>query len=256
MSATALVLLAAMEIIAHRGASHDAPENTLPAVELAWKQGADAVEVDVFLTRDGRVVAIHDKNTKRLAGVDKKVADQTYDELRRLDVGRWKDERFAGTRIPLLSEVLAAVPDGKRLVIEIKCGVEVLPELERVLSASGKRDQTVFIAFGYGVIREAKRRMPDRPSYWLYGWSIRERLRFGNPSNNRLIALAKAAGLDGLDVDYKGPFGADFAEKLKAEGMELLTYTVNDPESARRLRDMGVAGVTTDRPGFLREQLQ
>ena len=62
---------------------------------------------------------------------------------------------------------------------------------------SREHHKALFIAFGYGTIREAKRRMPDRPAYWLYGYSARERLRFGNPSNDRLIALAKAAGVNG-----------------------------------------------------------
>src|ERR1043165_5560839 len=69
-----------MEIIAHRGASWDAPENTLSAVKLAWEQGADAVEVDVHLSRDGRVVVIHDDNTRKIAGLKKKVCDQTWSD--------------------------------------------------------------------------------------------------------------------------------------------------------------------------------
>ena len=244
------------QIIAHRGASYDAPENTLPAVELAWEQGADAVEVDVFLTRDGKIVAIHDEDTKRVAGVAKKVEDQTLEELKALDVGAWKDAKFAGTRIPTLDEVLEAVPAGKGLVVEIKDDDALLPELERTLDRSGKRGQVSLISFGYGVIREAKRRMPDVPCYWLYGFSLREKVRYGNPGPDRLVAMAKAAGLDGLDVNYKGAFGASLPEKLAAEGMKLLVYTVNDPESARRLAEIGTAGLTTDRPAFLREALE
>ena len=103
-----------VEIVAHRGASHDAPENTLPALRLAWEQGADASEFDVYLTKDGRVAVIHDKDTKRVAAVDKRVADQTLAELKALDVGRWKAPRFAGTTVPTLEEMLADVPDGKQ----------------------------------------------------------------------------------------------------------------------------------------------
>jgi len=254
---TALLVVAmSAQIIAHRGASYDAPENTLPAVELAWEQGADAVEVDVFLTKDGQVVAIHDEDTKRTGGVDKKVEDQTLAELKALDVGSWKDKKFAGTRIPTLEEVLATVPTGKGLVVEIKDDDAILPELERAMGRSGKRAQVTLISFGYGVMREAKRRMPDVPCYWLYGFSVGERLRYGNPGPDRLVALAKAAGLDGLDVNYKGAFGADLPKKLADEGMKLLVYTVNDPESARRLEANGIAGLTTDRPAFLRDALE
>ena len=77
---------APVEIIGHRGASHDAPENTLASIKLAWEQGADAAEFDVFLSKDGQIVVIHDKDTKRVAGVDKPVVQQTLEELRKLIV--------------------------------------------------------------------------------------------------------------------------------------------------------------------------
>jgi glycerophosphoryl diester phosphodiesterase len=246
----------AVEIVAHRGASHDAPENTLPAAKLGWERNADAVEVDIYLTQDGKIAVIHDDNTKRTAGVDKRVDEQTLAALQALDAGRWKGEQWAGTHIPSLDEVLAAIPAGKRLFIEIKCGPEVLPELEAALDRSGKRGQVVIIAFGFPVAEQAKRRFPKIPVYWLYGFSDREKKAFGDPSLTALIAKAKAAGLDGLDVNYRGPFDQTFVEQLAAEGMKLYVYTVNQPEDARRLAAMGVAGITTDRPAFLRESLE
>src|SRR6266704_983821 len=115
-----------MQIIAHRGASYDAPENTLPAIKLAWEQGADAVEIDVHLSRDGRIAVIHDESTRKTGGVNKKVCDQAWSELQKLDVGCWKDRNWAGTCIPSLEEVLATVPQGKRLFIEVKCGEEFI----------------------------------------------------------------------------------------------------------------------------------
>jgi glycerophosphoryl diester phosphodiesterase len=245
----------AVEIVAHRGASHDAPENTLPAVKLGWEQNADAVEADIYLTRDGKIVAIHDAGTKRTAGVDKAVVEQTLTELETLDAGRWKGEQWAGTRIPTLEAVLATIPAGKRLFIEIKCGPEVLPELEAVLDRSGKRGQVVIIAFGFPVAEQAKQRFPEIPVYWLYGFSEREKKAYGDPSLGDLIAKAKRAGLDGLDVNHRGPFGKEFVDQLAAEGMKLYVYTVNAPEDARRLAEMGVAGITTDRPAYLRESL-
>src|SRR5580698_8356847 len=102
-----------MEIIAHRGSSFEAPENTLAAVNLAWRQRADAVEIDVHLSRDGRLVVIHDSNTRRTTGVNRKVARQTLAELHALDAGRWKGLTWLGEKIPSLEEVLASVPPGK-----------------------------------------------------------------------------------------------------------------------------------------------
>jgi hypothetical protein len=93
-----------MEIIAHRGASYLAPENTVASARLAWEKNADAVEVDVYLTTDQRVVVIHDRTTKRTGGEELEVANCTAEQLRRLDVGSFKDASFAGERIPVLEK--------------------------------------------------------------------------------------------------------------------------------------------------------
>lgn len=93
-------------IIAHRGESFDAPENTLAAIELAWKRGARAVEIDVHLSKDNHVVVFHDFNTKRLSGVNKNVRSQTLQQLRALDVGSWKGVHWKGEQIPEINDVL------------------------------------------------------------------------------------------------------------------------------------------------------
>src|SRR5437667_10247172 len=125
-----------VEIIAHRGASYDAPENSLSSVNLAWQQHADAVEVDVHSSRDGRLVVIHDYDTRKTSGVRKKVSEQTLEELKEVDVGRWKDRKWAGERIAALEEVLATVPHGKRLFVEVKGGVECVEDFARVVRSS------------------------------------------------------------------------------------------------------------------------
>ncbi len=129
-----------MEIIAHRGASHDAPENTLAAARLAWAQSADALECDVQLTRDGRLAVIHDHDTRRLAGVTGRVAEITLAELQRLDVGRGRGPEFAGERIPSLEALLAVTPPKRRVFVELKGGPELVPPLVSALNlgSSGK----------------------------------------------------------------------------------------------------------------------
>src|SRR3954451_4899727 len=109
-------------LIAHRGESQLAPENTLAAFQLAWSSNDDAIEMDVHLTSDGRVVVCHDDDTVRTTGGRAKcvIRDSTADELRTLDVGSWKDPRYAGERIPLLAEVLSTMPAGKRAFVELK----------------------------------------------------------------------------------------------------------------------------------------
>lgn len=244
----------AVEIIAHRGASYDAPENTLTSLKLAWQQKADASEFDVFLSKDGKIVVLHDKDTKRVAGVDKKVVEQTLAELRQLDVGRWKGEKFAGEKIPTLDELLAAVPTGKRVFIEVKCGPEIVPELDRVLRASKlKPEQTAVIAFNAEVIAAVKKARPDLRAYWLANLKPKGKKP---PTAEELIAKAKAVGADGLNLSAAPALDEAFARKVRAAGLRLYVWTVNDAGEARRLVGVGVEGITTDRPEWLREQLK
>jgi glycerophosphoryl diester phosphodiesterase len=244
------------EIIAHRGASHDAPENTLAAFRLALEQGADALELDIRQTRDGRVVVIHDADTKRIGARDRKVGEQTFAELQSLDAGSWKDPRWTGERFPSLDDALALVPAGKRVFVEIKCGPEVVPELERIVAASRlPAEQVVFIAFSLNVARAAKTKFPRHEVFWIYDWK-KDKDTGATFSPDELIARAREAGVDGLDVNHQGPVDAAFVKRVKAAGLKLCVWTVDDPEAARRLADAGVEGLTTNRPGWLREQLR
>lgn len=243
-----------MKLIAHRGASHDAPENTLAALRLGYAQGADAGEVDIHLSRDARIVVHHDADTGRTAGRPQALAAQTADELCAFNVGqwgRWQGSAFA-ERIPLLSEVLAVVPAGRRLFIEMKVGAEILPELGRVIRASDLApQQAVLITFDLTVAQATKHRLPAHEVCWIV-----EHPSFGRAQQpDDLIRQAKAAGLDGLDLEYKFPIDAGFVRQVHTAGLKLYTWTVDDPAMARRLAAAGLDGLTTNRPGWLRDQL-
>jgi len=243
-----------MEIVAHRGASHLAPENTVASAELAWAKDADAVEVDVYLSQDKRIVVIHDKTTKRTGGEELEVAKTPAQRLRQLDVGSFKGQAFTGERIPFLEEIIETVPKGRRLFVEIKCGPEVLSPLENAIEASGKREQIVIIAFDFETIKAAKRLMPDVPAYWLLGTKKDKETEAWIPHDPALVEDVASSGLDGLDVHYAG-VTEEFASRVGEAGLGLYVWTVNDPAEARRLAKLGVAGITTDRPGWLRRQL-
>jgi glycerophosphoryl diester phosphodiesterase len=245
-----------VEIIAHRGASHDAPENTLAAIQLAWQQGADAVEVDVQLSKDGKLVVIHDDNTKRSGGLARKVRSQTLEELRRLDVGRWKDKRWAGEKIPTLAAVLATVPDGKRLFVEFKCGPDGISEFKQAAKDLGKRVGTlVAIGFSSETMRRLKAEMPGLEVCWIGKLRRHWRTARWLPGAEKLIAAAKDIGMDGLDLDARSPLNSAVVDKLRASGLKLYVWTVDSPAKARQLVAAGVDGITTNRPGWLREQI-
>jgi glycerophosphoryl diester phosphodiesterase len=242
-----------VEIIAHRGASYIAPENTTASVMLGWEKGAD-VEVDVYLTKDNKIVIIHDKTTKRTAVTDVNVADTTSEELRKLDVGSFKSEEYAGEKIPFLADIVETIPRGRKLYIEIKCGKEILPYLEELLAESGKMSRIVTIGFDLETVTMSKE-MINVPTYWLRGTKKTEETEEWIPHDPQLIQTAKDKGLDGLDVHYAG-VNKEFVDAAKAAGQKLYVWTVDDPEEAARLVKLGVDGITTNRPEWLREQLK
>ena len=243
-----------VEIIAHRGASHLAPENTVASVMLGWQKNAD-VEIDVYLTRDNRIVVIHDKTTKRTAGLELKVSETTAKELRQLDVGKHKGLEFAGEQIPFLEEVIKTIPPKRKLYVEIKCGSEILPFLQPMIEKSGKMSQIVIIGFNLKTVTDAKKLMPQIPVYWLKGTGKNKETDEYIPHSPKLIQIARENGLDGLDVHYKG-VTREFAKAVRAAGLGLYIWTVNEPEEAIRLIKLKVDGLTTDRPEWLRKHLQ
>ncbi|WP_145223694.1 glycerophosphodiester phosphodiesterase [Gimesia algae] len=249
--------LSAVEIIGHRGASYDAPENTLASVNLAWERNADAVEIDIYLSKDGKIVAFHDKTTKRIGGRDQEVKNQTFDELQTLDVGAWKNAKFKAERIPTLTQILETIPDQKRLFIEIKCGPEVLPQLKQDLAASGKTAaQTAIIGFDYETMQQAKQLMPELEVIWVFKVKQNKITRKWEHKSGYYIQKAKEANLDGLDLGYNGFVNKTFVEQAKAAGLPVYVWTVNKVGDAKKLAEMGVTGITTDRPGLLNSALK
>ncbi len=184
-----------MKISAHRGASADAPENTLAAIRLAWEQQADGVEIDVRLTQDRQVVVMHDESTRRTTGASRTVGTSRWEDLRALDVGRRKGDRWTGERIPLLEDVLRDKPPGRDLFIEIKCGAEILAPLTAVMAPSFPVHEMAWVAFSAEILVAVRGRFPDHRLFWnipyrkwkqdlpsgrpvrLYGYRARSRAR-------------------------------------------------------------------------------
>mgnify|MGYP002700910567 CR=1 FL=1 len=174
----------------------------------------------------------------------------------RAAVGRWEDEKWKGVRIPRLADELAAIPGGGRLFIEVKCGPESVPDLAKAFKRYGKKPkQLVVISFNYEVVKQAKARLPKIECFYLSSFKVDEKTGEQTPRVEKLIAMAKAAKLEGINVNYKGLGDKAFFEKVMAAGLELFTWTVNSPEEAKRLSKLGINGITTDRPAWLRGEL-
>jgi glycerophosphoryl diester phosphodiesterase len=244
-------------IVAHRGASFDAPENTLAAFRLAWEQGADGIEGDFHLTSDGHIICIHDKDTQRVAGVKHVVAETPLATLRSLEVGGWKDAKFRGEPMPTLAEVLAIVPPGKLIFVELKIGVEIVPGVIEALDASGlKLEQIVVISFDADAIAECERRRPGIRTQWLTDYKQDETGAW-KPTEDTVAMNLRRSGADALGSKANPVvLNQTFLNNLcAAEKCEFGVWTVDDPELARFYIERGAWSITTNRPAWLREQL-
>lgn len=245
----------AVEIVAHRGFSARAPENTVAAFNLAWENHTDACELDIYLTKDDRIAVIHDKDTKRTAGVPKLVANATLAELTALDVGSWKGKEWVGEKIPSLEQALATLPKGKqRFFIEVKCGAEVVPALKRLLEPMKARAaQLCVIAFSREAAAETKKVLPWLKVYRLASGKTKAKKV---TDLDQVIAETKQDKLDGLDLGMDFPWTEAMVKKIRDAGLGLYVWTVNKPADAQRLAQLGVDGITTDDPVMVREALK
>ena len=233
-------------VIAHRGASADAPEHTIAAFELALDQGADGLALDVHLSADQHPVVFHDFTVERTTDGAGVMADLRVRDLKRLDAGSWRGSRFAGQRVQTLQEVLERFRDRTRFWLEIKGGTAVYPGLEeRVVSTIeiyDVVDRVVVQSFDRTVLEAVRRLQPE--------------LRVG-------LLLAKAP-FDRAALDPGGPqaispaaevCSEDLVKRIRAAGRECYVWTVHEPALADRLVEWGVNGIITDRPGAVRARL-
>ena len=241
-------------IVAHRGASHDAPENTLPAFELAWKQGADAIEGDFHLTADGQIICTHDYDTKRVSGTKRVVKESTMAELRKLDAGAWFKPEFKGTRMPSFAEVAATVPAGRKFYIEVKCGPEIVPALLRGIVASGlDASQIVVISFNAPVIRELKKQAPGFKACWLSSFERKSPL---DPTTDEVLATLRDIKANGFSSKADSRLDPAYINAIREAGFEYHCWTVDDPAIGLRFLKLGAQSITTNRPAFMRGALK
>jgi glycerophosphoryl diester phosphodiesterase len=245
-------------IVGHRGASYDAPENTIAAFQEAWAQNADGVEGDFYVTKDQQIVCIHDADTKRTAGRKLIVAQSTLKELRALEYGGWKDARFRGEPIPTFAEVMAAVPMGKLFVIELKTGPEIVPLLKAELQRlKAEPKDLLIIAFKKDTVIAVREQLPEIRVHWLTGFKQDKKSGEWHPTLPEVISGLKETQATGIGFQgNRAIVTADFLAELKQHGLkEYHVWTIDELEDARHFRDLGVIGITTNRPAFIRDGL-
>ena len=226
--------------VGHRGARGHAPENTFASFNRGVELGANVVETDVHLSRDGEVVIIHDETVDRTTDGKGLVKNMTVAELKKLDAGAWFDPQYAGECIPTLAELLAWAHDRIPLAIEIKNGPLYYPGIAakviRLLREHGMVGQALLISFDHFVLREAKMLEPKVATGILYVG------RLVDP-----VSAANAAGVAALHPQwaYVTP---DLVETAHAAGLAVSPWVGNDVATIRHLDRMGVDSIGSDYP--------
>ena len=231
-------------IYAHRGASGYAPENTLPAFQLAIEQGADGIELDVHFTKDRQMVIIHDETIDRTSNGHGFVQDMTLEELRQYNFNHGM-EAFGKVTIPTLEEVFALIkPSPLDINIEIKNGILPYPGLEEAILALARSydmvDRLLFSSFNHESIFRMKQLCPSRPAALLYGEVLFK------PAN-----YARSIGADGMHPCYLSTWPGQF-EQIHNAGLFCNVWTVDDPDHIRQMVELGVDGIITDVPDVAR----
>lgn len=244
-------------IIAHRGESYDAPENTLAAINLAWNRNVKAVEIDIHLTSDNEIVVFHDYNTKRLTGASYTIAKTPISSLKHLEVVSPKKTQSKGEKIPTLSEVLQTIPMNCRLIIEIKSSSKILLPLSNILRTCGlSNNQIEIICFNYGLLKKAKKLMPQYTMLLLLNLDYSLRGRLVTMNKKRIINRAKKANLNGVNVWAGKLLNSNFINSFHSEELLVYCWTVNDVNHARSLLNYNIDGITTDRAQWIISNLR
>jgi glycerophosphoryl diester phosphodiesterase len=243
-------------IIGHRGASRHAPENTLAAFQMAIDAGADGIEIDVRLARDGVPVVIHDADLLRTAGLKKKIADLTSTELAGIDVGSWFNAKstrrshtsFADQTVPRLDEVLELLAGFKELLyIELKTDArnrEALIEAvcERIRN-SPMLSQVIVKSFDLKAVASVKHHLPAVQTAALFGPDVRHLFK----RRRRLIELARSHGADQLSI-HRSLVTGGLMRAAHAASMQVTVWTADDPRWIRRAQRLGIRALITNDP--------
>lgn len=227
--------------VAHRGASGYFPENTRLAFEKAIEAGADMIEMDCQLTRDGHIVVFHDERLKRTAGVRGTVRSKSLEQLKQLDVGQWKKKSFRGERVLTLEEVLSIIAGKVDLCLDIKQFNDSQPGIEIkilfTLSHYDYLDQTIFSSFNYHCLDRIRELAPEARIGVIYGKGIKE-----DP-----FGAAERLGASSIHVQ-KEVATRPFLDRAWEAGLDIHVWTVNKIPEMEKFAALRVQGIVSDYP--------
>jgi glycerophosphoryl diester phosphodiesterase len=230
-----------MKILAHRGASGTAPENTISAFKKALLDGCDGFEFDVQQTKDGKIVVFHDWTLERTTNGEGHIKDHTLEELKKLDAGSWFDEKFKGESIPTLEETLNLIPDDKIINIELKEEYSIERGTEKLVLDIMRKYPTkniIVSSFSHNLLKTLK--------------DLDSSIKIGLLSGNTLVNLDKYIDNLGFQIDayhpYAGILSKNDIDYLKSQNIDINVWTVNSSKEAEFLKELGVTSIITNFP--------
>jgi glycerophosphoryl diester phosphodiesterase len=235
-------------ITAHRGNSGEYPENTLPAFESAIALGLEWAELDIHLTKDGKVIVIHDNNTSRVGDKALEIATSTYEELLTVDVATEFRKAQGKTlqecpfqSIPLLEDVLAVFLKQSETKLSIQPKADIISEAMKIIEKMGAEHIVGFNDGNLAYMSKVKELAPQIPVFWD---------RPAHSDIDQDIKVAKEKGFEALIINYKG-VDREKIQQIKAAGLEVGAWTVNERETIEELLLMGVERIYTDEPRLM-----
>ena len=227
--------------IAHRGASGNYPENSRLAFEKAIAAGADMIELDCRLTVDGHVVVFHDERLGRITGARGKIQEKTLEQLRKLDIGKWRKPAFRGERILTLEEALEIFSGSVDLCLEIKTATAVPAGIELkllfILSHYDYLERTIISSFDYRSLRRVRELAPEATLGVIYGARVQE-----DP-----LAVAEQLAASSIHVQRQ-LVHREFLDRAWQAGLDIYVWTVNDLREMEMFAALGVQGIISDYP--------
>lgn len=241
-------------VIAHRGASSYAPENTHSAFKLAIELNAEMIELDVSLSKDGIPVVVHDETVDRTTNASGLVSSFTLSELKNLETGAWFSEKYKGEPFPTLEEVLSYTKDKIAVNIEIKTEAVtnnpsggIIEKALRIVKEAGVSDQVLFSSFDYRAMEHLEQLAPEMPKAILY-----EKSQSGELLPSELVEKYK---VDAFNCSHR-QLSDKWIEDLKANNIPFFIYTVNEKELMKKIIENGAKGIFSDKPDLLKEVVE
>lgn len=231
------------KVMAHRGASTEAPENTMAAFQKAIDDMADYIELDVQLTNNGEVIVMHDSNAYRTTGVDANIVNMTYKEVKTLDAGSWFSDEYVGENVPSLKEVLELTQGKIKLNIELKPvdnGTALAKNTVRLIEKYNMVNDCVITSFSESALKAVK--------------TYNQEIKVGY-----ILSAAYGDFYDMKNVDFFSVNAAFLSKRtidaIHNSGKQVYAWTVNNKEAIKNLTNKGVDGIITDNPVLARETI-